>query len=142
MENRPTRDGQLKGRHALITGADSGIGRAVALAFAREGADVAISYLSEDKDAKETERLVTKAGRKAALLPGDIGDNQRLRLFIMFSMCFGRQAKIITVFYPAASPTVQKASWRAYRPPSSVLAFRPQMRPLEEHPRGLARSVD
>jgi NAD(P)-dependent dehydrogenase (short-subunit alcohol dehydrogenase family) len=66
--------GQLKGRHALITGADSGIGRAVALAFAREGADVAISYLSEDKDAKETERLVTKAGRKAVLLPGDIGE--------------------------------------------------------------------
>jgi NAD(P)-dependent dehydrogenase (short-subunit alcohol dehydrogenase family) len=67
--------GRLKGRHALITGADSGIGRAVALAFAREGADVAISYLSEDTDARETERLVTEAGRKALLLPGDIGDH-------------------------------------------------------------------
>src|SRR3984957_9019501 len=66
--------GRLKGRHALITGADSGIGRAVALAFAREGADVAISYLSEQKDARETERLVTEAGRRALLLPGDIGD--------------------------------------------------------------------
>ena len=66
--------GRLEGRHALITGADSGIGRAVALAFAREGADVAISYLSEEKDARETERLVTKAGRKAVLLPGDIGE--------------------------------------------------------------------
>jgi len=65
--------GRLEGRHALITGADSGIGRAVALAFAREGADVAISYLSEEKDARETERLVTEAGRKAILLPGDIG---------------------------------------------------------------------
>jgi NAD(P)-dependent dehydrogenase (short-subunit alcohol dehydrogenase family) len=63
----------LRGRHALITGADSGIGRAVALAFAREGADVAISYLSEEKDARETERLVTEAGRRAVLLPGDIG---------------------------------------------------------------------
>ena len=51
--------GRLEGRHALITGADSGIGRAVALAFAREGADVAISYLSEEKDARETERLVS-----------------------------------------------------------------------------------
>jgi hypothetical protein len=51
--------GRLKGHHALVTGADSGIGRAVALAFAREGADVAISYLSEDTDARETERLVT-----------------------------------------------------------------------------------
>ena len=66
--------GRLKGRHALITGADSGIGRAVALAFAREGADVAISYLCEERDARETERLVTEAGRKAVLLPGDIGE--------------------------------------------------------------------
>jgi len=66
--------GRLKGRRALITGADSGIGRAVVLAFAREGADVAISYLSEEKDARDTERLVTEAGRKAILLPGNIGD--------------------------------------------------------------------
>jgi NAD(P)-dependent dehydrogenase (short-subunit alcohol dehydrogenase family) len=68
--------GRLKGRHALITGADSGIGRAVALAFAREGADVAISYLSEETDAQETERLVTEAGCKAVLLPGDIGERR------------------------------------------------------------------
>lgn len=65
--------GRLEGRHALITGADSGIGRAVAIAFAREGADVAISYLSEETDARDTERLVTEAGRRAVLLPGDIG---------------------------------------------------------------------
>ena len=65
--------GRLEGRHALITGADSGIGRAVAIAFAREGADDAISYLSEETDARDTERLVTEAGRRAVLLPGDIG---------------------------------------------------------------------
>ena len=59
---------------SLITGADSGIGRAVAIAFAREGADVAISYLSKETDARETERLVTEAGRKVVLLPGDIGE--------------------------------------------------------------------
>jgi NAD(P)-dependent dehydrogenase (short-subunit alcohol dehydrogenase family) len=65
---------RLKGRRALVTGADSGIGRAVALAFAREGADVALSFLSEEEDAQETERLVLEAGCKAILLPGDIGE--------------------------------------------------------------------
>jgi NAD(P)-dependent dehydrogenase (short-subunit alcohol dehydrogenase family) len=64
--------GRLEGKVALITGADSGIGRAVAIAFAREGADVAISYLSEDEDANETARWVETAGRKALVLPGDI----------------------------------------------------------------------
>ncbi|HYY26864.1 MAG TPA: SDR family oxidoreductase [Chthoniobacterales bacterium] len=73
-ESRYRGIGRLEGRHALITGADSGIGRAVALAFAREGADVAISYLSEETDARETERLVTEAGREAILLPGNIGE--------------------------------------------------------------------
>ncbi len=65
--------GRLEGRKALITGGDSGIGRAVAIAFAREGADVAISYLSaEEKDAQEVVRLIEKAGRKAIAIPGDI----------------------------------------------------------------------
>ncbi|ESW68075.1 SDR family oxidoreductase [Mesorhizobium sp. C277A] len=66
--------GKLTDRVALITGADSGIGRAVAIAFAREGADVIISYLEEDEDAQETARLVDEAGRKAVLAPGDISD--------------------------------------------------------------------
>jgi NAD(P)-dependent dehydrogenase (short-subunit alcohol dehydrogenase family) len=64
--------GRLDGKKAIITGADSGIGRAVALAFAREGADVLISYLSEDDDATQTKRLVEEAGRKAILVAGDI----------------------------------------------------------------------
>ena len=68
--------GRLEGRKALITGADSGIGRAVAIAFAREGADVAINYLSEDEDARSTATLVEEAGRKAPLLKGDISDEQ------------------------------------------------------------------
>jgi NAD(P)-dependent dehydrogenase (short-subunit alcohol dehydrogenase family) len=66
--------GRLPGRVALITGADSGIGKAVAIAFAREGADVAISYLSEHQDAEDTAKWVRQAGRKAILLPGDVGD--------------------------------------------------------------------
>jgi len=68
---------RLRDRRALITGGDSGIGRAVAIAFAREGADVAISYLpEEDEDARETSRWVTDAGRECALLPGDVRDAQ------------------------------------------------------------------
>jgi NAD(P)-dependent dehydrogenase (short-subunit alcohol dehydrogenase family) len=66
--------GRLQGKAAVITGADSGIGRAVAIAFAREGADVLIAYLNEHEDAKETERLVVEAGRKAVLVPGDLAD--------------------------------------------------------------------
>jgi NAD(P)-dependent dehydrogenase (short-subunit alcohol dehydrogenase family) len=67
--------GRLQGKAALVTGGDSGIGRAVALAFAREGADVAISYLDEHDDARETQRLIEEAGRRAVLLPGDISDD-------------------------------------------------------------------
>ena len=67
--------GKLAGRKALLTGADSGIGRAAAIAFAREGADVAIGYLpDEQKDAEEVAKYIQEAGRKAVLLPGDISD--------------------------------------------------------------------
>ena len=67
--------GRLEGKKAVITGGDSGIGRAVALAFAREGADVLISYLEdEEADAGETARVVEEAGRKAVKVPGDIAD--------------------------------------------------------------------
>ena len=72
--------GLLTGRVALITGGDSGIGRAVAIAFAREGADVAISYLPEEQsDADETAGWITRAGRRAVLLPGDIQDEAHCR---------------------------------------------------------------
>lgn len=74
--------GRLKGRAALITGADSGIGRAVAIAFAREGADVLISYLEEHEDAKETARWVEDAGRKAIVVSGDIQDEAHCRSLV------------------------------------------------------------
>lgn len=70
---------KLKDRVALITGGDSGIGRAVALCFAREGADVVISYLEEDKDAEETRIAVEAAGRKCLLIKGDISDPEHCK---------------------------------------------------------------
>lgn len=76
--------GKLKGKKAVITGGDSGIGRAISIAFAREGADVLISYLAdvEDDDANETARYVREAGRKAVLLKGDIRDPKHCKEII------------------------------------------------------------
>lgn len=76
-EQSYTGNGRLKGRRALITGGDSGIGRAVAIAYAREGAKVAISYLPEEEaDAQETARLINEAGETGLLLPGDLRNEQ------------------------------------------------------------------
>ncbi len=74
--------GRLAGKAAVITGADSGIGRAVAIAFAREGADVLISSLDEHEDATETSRWVQQAGRKAVLVSGDLADPAHCRAVI------------------------------------------------------------
>lgn len=71
--------GKLAGKVAVITGADSGIGRAVAIAYAREGADVVISYLSEDEDAADTASWVEKAGRRAVLVRGDLSEAAHCR---------------------------------------------------------------
>ncbi len=67
---------KLKGKVAIITGGDSGIGRSVAVHYAREGADVALLYLSEDKDAEETKSMVEKEGRECMLIKGDVGDQE------------------------------------------------------------------
>jgi NAD(P)-dependent dehydrogenase (short-subunit alcohol dehydrogenase family) len=74
--------GKLNKRAALITGADSGIGRAVAIAFAREGADILISYLCEHQDAQETARWVEEAGRRAVLVAGDVKDPAHCRKLV------------------------------------------------------------
>jgi NAD(P)-dependent dehydrogenase (short-subunit alcohol dehydrogenase family) len=74
--------GKLGGKAAVITGGDSGIGRAVALAFAREGADVLISYLSEEIDAKETARVVEAAGRRCITVAGDISEESHCQAII------------------------------------------------------------
>ncbi|WDT74570.1 MAG: SDR family oxidoreductase [Candidatus Manganitrophus sp.] len=74
--------GKLQGKAALITGGDSGIGRAVAIAYAKEGADVAISYLNEHQDAEETRRLIEKEGRRCITMAGDIGEEAFCRRIV------------------------------------------------------------
>jgi NAD(P)-dependent dehydrogenase (short-subunit alcohol dehydrogenase family) len=83
--------GRLQDQIAVITGADSGIGRAVALAYAREGADVFVGYLNEHDDARETQRLVESAGRRCALFAGDLAEAQICRDLIATAVkAFGR----------------------------------------------------
>ncbi len=81
-EDSYTGSGKLEGRAAIITGGDSGIGRAIALAYAREGADVLISYLEENEDAQETLRLVHAAGRRGILVPGDISEEAHCKTIV------------------------------------------------------------
>lgn len=83
--------GRLAGKAAVITGGDSGIGRAVALAYAREGADVLVSYLDEHEDAEETRRWVEDAGRTCVLVPGDVADPAHCRSIVAAAVReFGR----------------------------------------------------
>ncbi len=70
---------KLKGKNVLITGGDSGIGRAVSIAFAKEGANIAIAYLDEEEDANETKQRVEKEGVKCVLLPGDLSNEQHCK---------------------------------------------------------------
>jgi NAD(P)-dependent dehydrogenase (short-subunit alcohol dehydrogenase family) len=83
--------GKLNGKAAIITGGDSGIGRAVAIAFAKEGADVVVSYLNEHADAKETKRQVEEEGRRCEIIPGDIGDPKHCAAIVRQAIkAFGR----------------------------------------------------
>ena len=83
--------GRLTGKAAVITGGDSGIGRAVAIAFAREGADVLISYLNEHEDAEDTKKYVEEAGRKCVLVPGDLADRAHQKTIVPKAVeAFGR----------------------------------------------------
>ena len=90
-EHRYVGSGRLAGKAAIVTGGDSGIGRAVAIAFAREGADVLIAYLDEHDDARETAHWVEQAGRKAVLVAGDLADRAHCRAVVDRAVeAFGR----------------------------------------------------
>ena len=104
--------GRLTGKVAVITGGDSGIGRAVAIAYAREGADVVISYLSEDDDAKDTAQLVERAGRRAVLIAGDVSRAEHCRSIITRAVDeFGRIDILVSnAAYQMTHQTVEEIS--------------------------------
>jgi NAD(P)-dependent dehydrogenase (short-subunit alcohol dehydrogenase family) len=104
--------GRLAGKAAIVTGGDSGIGRAVAIAFAREGADVLIAYLDEDDDARETARWVEEAGRKAVLMPGDIRSSKHCDAIVDKAMeAFGRLDVLVNnAAYQMSYPSLEAIS--------------------------------
>jgi hypothetical protein len=102
--------GRLTGKRAVITGADSGIGKAVAIAYAREGADVLISYLSEDEDARDTAKWVEEAGRKAVLVRGDLSEPQRCREVINTAVgdLGGVDVLVVNAAYQMSRETIEE----------------------------------
>jgi NAD(P)-dependent dehydrogenase (short-subunit alcohol dehydrogenase family) len=104
--------GRLTGKAAVITGGDSGIGRAVAIAFAREGADVLIAYLEEHEDAKDTARYVEEAGRKCVLVPGDLSDRAHAKTVIPAAVeAFGRVDVLVNnAAFQMTHPTLSEIS--------------------------------
>src|SRR5688500_15409098 len=104
--------GKLKGRKAIITGGDSGIGRAVAIAYAREGADVLISYLNEHDDARETAKYVEEAGRRAVLVAGNLADPDHCRTVVDTALAeFGRIDILVNnAAYQMTHETVEELS--------------------------------
>lgn len=104
--------GKLTGKRAVITGGDSGIGRAVAIAYAREGADVLVSYLNEDDDAAEVAQLVTDAGRRCVLVPGDLSDPAHCRSVIdrAVSEFDGLDVLVVNHAYQMTHPTLEEIS--------------------------------
>lgn len=129
--------GKMQGRKALITGGDSGIGRAVAIAFAREGADVLISYLNEDEDARETARYVEEAGRKAVLVPGDIQDEAHCKELVQraVSELGGLDVLVNNAAYQMAHESLQDISTeeldRTFR--TNIFAMFHLCKAAEEH---------
>ncbi|GLY15998.1 oxidoreductase [Kineosporia sp. NBRC 101677] len=104
--------GRLEGKIAVITGGDSGIGRAVAIAYAREGADVVVSYLNEHEDAEDTAKWVREAGRKVVLIPGDVSEPAHCRSIVEKTVAeFGRIDVLVSnAAYQAVYDTIEDVS--------------------------------
>jgi NAD(P)-dependent dehydrogenase (short-subunit alcohol dehydrogenase family) len=136
--------GRLAGRVALVSGADSGIGRAVALAYAREGADVAIAYLNEHDDAKETKRIVEQAGRKAVLISADIADSKECSsVFDETVEAFGRIDILVNNLphMKEGSTIINTSSIQAYQPTATILDYATTKGAIVTFTKGLAEEV-
>ena len=118
--------GKLKGMKAVITGGDSGIGRAVAIAFAREGADVLIAFLNETEEATEVKKLIEKEGRKAVLVPGDLQDAEHCREVIRRRWTVSGASTSSSTMRPTRPPSRTSATYRTRngRRPSGPTSIR------------------
>jgi hypothetical protein len=126
--------GKLQDTVAIITGADSGIGRAVAIAFAKEGADIAALYLNEHDDAKTTERRIRELGRRCLLISGDVGNENFAREAVDRTLREFRKLDIIVTMPPnkgslKGSTNLLKIAWSALSVPTSLATFFSPKRP-------------
>jgi len=120
--------GKLRGKVALITGGDSGIGRAVAILYTKEGADVAIVYLNEHQDAEETTRLVEKEGRRCLAIAGDVGDEAFCRKAVQRAVEEFGHLDTSSIMqrnstHKTASKRLAGSSWSAHFAPTSSHTF-------------------
>jgi len=138
---------RLAGRKALITGGDSGIGRAAAIAFAREGADVAIGYLpDEEPDAQAVVALIRDAGRKAVALPGDIRDEAFCRSMVQKAVEeLGRLDVLVNnaavPHMPAGASIINTSSVTTYDPPANLLDYSLTKAAITNFSKGLAKQL-
>lgn len=138
--------GRLAHKVALVTGADSGIGRAVALAFAREGADVVIAYLDEHEDAREAQRAVEAAGRRALLVAGDLADEAHCRRVVERTF----RVNVMAMFHlirhalphlEEGAAIINTASIQAYQPKASILDYAATKGAIVTFTKGLAQEL-
>jgi NAD(P)-dependent dehydrogenase (short-subunit alcohol dehydrogenase family) len=132
--------GRLQGKRAIITGGDSGIGRAVAIAFAREGADILIAYLDETDDAKEVAAIIEKEGRKAVLVEGDLDEEWRITFEVNFHAIFFLAKAAVRHMTPGGS-IINTASVNADMPDPILLAYATTKVAIQNFTGGLAQML-